>query len=114
MSEIPWKPGETCRTRDGREARVYAVDGGGKFPIHGAVLLLDGWIALAWQLDGRYSYDEETARLDLMPPKRVMWVNRYLGHVGGPFGSREAADFNANPGRTECIRVEYEPGQFDE
>jgi hypothetical protein len=24
------------RTRDGREVRIYAVDGGGKYPIHGA------------------------------------------------------------------------------
>ena len=30
------------KTRDGREVRVYATDGAGEFPIHGAVLNDDG------------------------------------------------------------------------
>jgi hypothetical protein len=29
--------GKTYRTRDGREVKIYAVDGGGEFPIHGGV-----------------------------------------------------------------------------
>jgi hypothetical protein len=44
---------KTYRTRDGREARIYATDAGGSFPVHGSVLGTDGiWDQHSWKLDG--------------------------------------------------------------
>ena len=35
--------GKLYKTRGGYKYRVYATDGVGKFPVHGAVLMDDGW-----------------------------------------------------------------------
>lgn len=46
------------RTRDGREVRLYAVNGGGNYPVHGAI---DGggdaWHLEAWAIDGKQHDD---------------------------------------------------------
>lgn len=52
MSKI--ELGKTYRTRDGREVRVYAVDGGDMWPVHGAVVTEDGQVLVKWSADGRY------------------------------------------------------------
>ena len=63
-----WKPGP-ARTRDGREARIYAVDGGrDKNLIHGAILTGDVWLSQTWYSDGRMIKREECLE-DLIPPK---------------------------------------------
>lgn len=39
------------RTKDGKEVRIYAVDGAGNRPVHGAVLYVynnKGWEAATW------------------------------------------------------------------
>ncbi|MEN6532709.1 MAG: hypothetical protein ABFD89_03550 [Bryobacteraceae bacterium] len=47
------------QTRDGRPARIYATDGGGKYPIHGAVFLSGDstsdpwWVVETWTAEGR-------------------------------------------------------------
>lgn len=63
-----WKPGP-AKTRDGREARIYAVDGGrDKNLIHGAILTGDVWLSQTWYSDGRMIKREECLE-DLIPPK---------------------------------------------
>ena len=100
------------KTRDGREARIYAIDGRGGYPLHGAVLDSGGWNAATWDRAGRL-IDNEKNDLDLMPPKRVWYVNVYrrpeesIGHT-----TREDADMYARDDRVACVRVEE--GQFDE
>ena len=61
--------GKQYRTRDGREVRVYAVDGGGPYPVHGAVKLDEGWEAGVWRSDGRLSgYTEgDTDLIEVKP-----------------------------------------------
>lgn len=44
--------GKFYRTRDGRKVRVYAVDGGGLYTIHGAVYRADEWMIGRWDLTG--------------------------------------------------------------
>jgi hypothetical protein len=40
-------------TRDGREVRIYAVDGGGIHPVHGAIKMDDGsWKGCQWYSNG--------------------------------------------------------------
>ena len=52
---FPLKPGKTYYTRDEREVRVYATDGCGKFPIHGAFRKGKdiGWEMDIWSETGR-------------------------------------------------------------
>ena len=44
---------KTYKTEQGNKVRIYAVDGGGVFPVHGAVQGLSGeWHFDAWREDG--------------------------------------------------------------
>lgn len=77
---IMFEAGKTYRTRDGREARVYATDGA-IFCIHGAIKTESGWVSDAWGPYGKYpawQFSEDNAK-DLMPPTRKMsrWVALY-------------------------------------
>lgn len=50
--------GKKYRTRDGREVRIYAVDGGGEYTIHGALLnSCNEWEQAEWTRDGSYVFD---------------------------------------------------------
>lgn len=45
--------GKFYKTRNGRKARIYAVDGTDEYPIHGAILdRTDGWCIYVWRNDG--------------------------------------------------------------
>ena len=71
------------RTRDGREVRIYAVDGGGNSKVHGAILEGDGWIATTWASTGIKSGFVYTGEEDLIEVKpriqREYWVNVFKG-----------------------------------
>ena len=76
-------PKKQYRTRDGREVRIYAVDGGGRRPVHGAFWSADNrWSVRSWQPDGNTEEDEPN-NLDLIEVKprikRKVWVNVYSG-----------------------------------
>lgn len=46
--------GKPYRTRSGNEVRLYALDGHGNFPIHGAIRMNDGeWHVMSWRYDGK-------------------------------------------------------------
>ena len=63
-----WEPGP-AKTRDGREARIYAVDGGpDKDWIHGAVFDGLAWGQRTWYSDGRDTRHGPSP-FDLLPPK---------------------------------------------
>lgn len=55
----------TLPTRNGYEARIYATDGGGATPIHGAVKGDDRWWARQWAADGT-CVDRADAAYDLV------------------------------------------------
>ena len=63
-----WKPGP-AKTRDGREARIYAVDGCEPFPIHGAIQRGNHWTQEHWTSDGLNMGAAFTSSADLLPPK---------------------------------------------
>jgi hypothetical protein len=42
----------TYKTRDGREVRIYAVDGSGEHSVHGSTFDLRGWASKVWRRDG--------------------------------------------------------------
>ena len=70
---------KTYRTRDGREVRIYATDGRGEWPVHGAVGNEDGWHIVSWRSDGKWTHGHSTADLIEVKPriKREVWVNVY-------------------------------------
>jgi hypothetical protein len=69
--EALFQAGCTYRTRDGREARVYATDGAGDYPIHGATRWpREGWEEATWTAEGRYCPHQGKCGADLILPVR--------------------------------------------
>jgi hypothetical protein len=64
--------GKFYRSRDGHKARIYSVEGGGQFPIHGALLETAGWVGHVWQNDGTFLRVEGSSRFDLV----AEWVEQ--------------------------------------
>lgn len=59
------------RTKDGKEVRLYAVDGAGNRPVHGAVLYVynnKGWEAATWA-----SYDADLIEVVIIPEYWVVF-----------------------------------------
>lgn len=87
------KPGDILKTRGGRDVLIYATDGKGDYPIHGA---LDGQIE-TWTIDGKYDVCTECEyEGDLIlpkPPAREpmrIWVNVYEGRMTEYLCEKEA------------------------
>jgi hypothetical protein len=117
--------GKQYKTRDGCEVRIYAVDGGGRFPVHGAVKLDDGtWRQEEWTLTGSYNGEKDghtlPNALDLIEVKpriqREVWVNVYRHDDGAEFfgchKSRAFADLN-DTARIACVKfvIDCEEGE---
>lgn len=64
--------GKFYKTRDGNKVRIYAMDGAGAFPIHGAVLSAGVWVFCSWSANGLHTNEEG----DSMPRDLVSeWAN---------------------------------------
>jgi hypothetical protein len=75
--------GKTYQTRDGREARVYATDGGGEYPVQGAYRDHGKiWLTATWTLVGELN-DGGPHPLDLIEVKpkitREYWIQHFMG-----------------------------------
>ena len=68
---------KTYRTRDGREVRIYATDGGGVHCVHGAVRNPEGWAMCSWSLESSCDLIEVKPRI-----KRTVWLNVYHECMG--------------------------------
>ena len=104
------------RTRDGREARIYATDGTDDQSIHGAVKDGNGWTIAAWYSDGVHARSNRNGPRDLIEirprHKRTVWVTVY------PMNRYQISDENIQcdiypPKRIACIKVEldFEEGE---
>lgn len=107
MSRI--EMGKTYRTRDGREVRIYAVDGRGEWPVHGAVKNPDGECHTTWRPDGRWCSDDTPSDLIEVRPRiqRKVWVNVYHNGVNA-FRTREYADEVAREDRIACVEIDID------
>ena len=69
------------RTREGREVRIYAVDGGGGCPVQGAIFSKElGWLLATWSMDGcaRNDIDYHQDLIEVRPRiKRTVWLAVY-------------------------------------
>lgn len=108
-------PSKTYRTRDGRSVRIFATDGGGDFPILGAVFVERGqaWLPESWTASGRLTtnYDHHPRDLVEVKPRITWerWVNVYgFGpgqlHATHYSARQEALTLKANP-PLACVRV---------
>ena len=96
-------PKRKYRTRDGREVRIYAVDGGGCKPIHGAIRDGDIWLSTSWLSSGAGGLDCNSL-IEVRPRiKREVWLNVYPTTIGMVCESKEEAD-NATGARS-CLRI---------
>ena len=103
------------RTRDGREVRIYATDGGGYWPVHGAIQLsCSGWVPTSWDNDGNaFNSGVRDSLIEVRPRhKRTVWVNVY-GDTCRTADSKQSADAYATANRIACIKVEldFEEGE---
>ena len=96
------------RTRDGREVRIYATDGGGHKPIHGAIREGENWIAYIWLYDGVAALDCNSL-IEVRPRiKREVWINVYPKESGmntHAHDCKKAANDYARPNRIACVRL---------
>jgi hypothetical protein len=104
---------KTYRTRDGRLVRIYALDGGGKQPIHGSVKDEDGsWKPISWCSGGTQWGERIKNDYDLIEVKprikHTVWINVYPDGCGRAQSSKNAADAYFNPTRLACVKVEID------
>ena len=100
--------GRVYRTRDGREVRIYATDGGGHKPIHGAIREGESWVVASWLYDGVAALDCNSL-IEVRPRiKREVWVNVYPEESGmntHAHDCKKAANDCAGPSRIACVRL---------
>jgi hypothetical protein len=106
------------RTRDGREVRIYATDGGQlKDTVHGAVLEKGCWWITSWDRNGEWSIDDSRWSLIEVRPrhKRTVWVtvwrNGYTETSSKPEWRNGPLGCGEEP--ISCIKVEldFEEGE---
>ena len=68
------------RTKDGEEVRIYATDGGGSYPVHGAVKTAGGWYYVVWTNGGSVfkagSDPADLVEVGMLPEYWVVFYNR--------------------------------------
>ena len=100
----------TYRTRDGREVRIYATDGGpNKMSVHGAINYGENWQSCSWHSLGAYYADSESEKdlIEVRPRhKRTVWVNVYPNHFTHYETKKQADERSDQSTRIACIKVE--------
>lgn len=75
------------RTRDGREVRIYAMDGVGPLSIHGSIKTHGSWVMECWYQNGKSlpDYEYSSDLIEVKPRiKREFWVNVYQKNYINP------------------------------
>jgi hypothetical protein len=109
------------RTRDGREVRIYATDGGGPCPIHGAISGLNFWSTANWSKNGSYTVvygqEHDNDLIEVRPRhKRIVWLivwsSNYIQVMNTPEWQISTSGRSGEVPYA-CIKVEldYEEGE---
>ncbi len=101
-------PTKKYRTRDGREVRIYAVDGGDEFCVHGAIYRpsLNAWEPRQWPASGHLGGMSASDLIEVRPRiKREVWVNVYPILTSGGYLEKAVADHNAARDRIACVKL---------
>ncbi len=95
------------RARNGREVRIYAVDCGGDYPVHGAIFQDGIWVIIHWKSDGKYLESQFDHGYDLIEVKRRIqreeWINIFENFSEG-YKDKETAD-RMGSNRIACIKI---------
>lgn len=51
--------GKFYKTKTNSKIRVYALDGIGDYPVHGAINQGDGWESIEFTLEGRFHFESQ-------------------------------------------------------
>lgn len=109
--------GKQYKTRDGREGRIYAVDAGGMYPIHGAIQTGSEWCITSWTRVGEQLHGNKCqGDLIEVKPARTEWLNingpNWRSDTGcvHPYETRSEADDHAMPERIACIQITFREG----
>ena len=102
------------RTRDGREVRIYATDGGGPQPVHGAISGLNFWSTANWSKNGSYTVvygqEHDNDLIEVRPRhKRTVWLHVW----NGGFVCATEESYYVPAGRIACIKVELDFAEGD-
>ena len=106
---------KTYKTRDGQEARIYSIDGGGWQKVHGAIKSNCGenkWRLQCWGITGNASDDGKEHSWDLVevkPKVRVRgWLNINSNGEGFLYNDRCSADSHSLGTRIACVHLDQE------
>ena len=103
-------PKKQYRTRDGREVRIYAVDGDDEMPIHGAVLTSHGWKVNSWQRSGKWldGGNDGADLIEVKPRiKRKVWVNVYPGWEHA-YSTKRDAEIGSGQNCIACVEIDID------
>ena len=96
------------QTRWGRPVRIYATDGGGGYPIHGAIQSGESWVSRSWTKDGLLCRGLQNDVDLIVKPRTIeldLWINVYPDGAFIAFTTREVADGLAGSSRIACISL---------
>jgi hypothetical protein len=98
------------RTRNGREVRIYATDGGEPYPVHGAMLQDGEWSHETWKRDGAYicNLDESLSLIEVKPRIQLeYWVNVYEDGEICEWEDKDKADrwASSTKKRLACVKI---------
>lgn len=100
---------KTYRTRCGYPVRIYATDGAGLYPVHGAYCAEGVWIICIWAMNGEFSLltGEDCRDLVEVKPRivREVWVNVYNELTSLNYLTKQQADQDAGFGRLACVKL---------
>lgn len=103
-------------TRDGREVRIYATDGKGDYPVHGAWFNIqdDRWMVEEWTAKGEYYWGSSDSLNLIEKPKIIKgWINIYPGNnISSTISPTKIdADNLSTSARIACIQIEFKEGE---
>jgi hypothetical protein len=94
-------------TRDGREVRIYAIDGRKWTEVHGAIRENNGWAICHWSADGKHDHISDNCLVEVKPKiRRTVWLNVWSNNVRA-FSSEYAAGSEGR-GRIACVKVDID------
>jgi len=101
------------KTRDGREVKVYAVDGGGSEPVHGAIKVgINRWDIFKWHADGSYlaKSGSDADLVEVKPRIQIScWINVYPeGGLSISHKTKELADAVGSTNRLACVEIKID------
>jgi hypothetical protein len=106
--------GKQYRTRDGREVRIYSLDGSGDFPVHGAIYRNGFWELACWTKYGSWSAASNNNNIIEVRPriKREIWVNVYGDGTSVSHSCQQNAAVSRGNLCIACVRLvfDYEEG----